>query len=43
MARQVIAHFPQFEPFFKFLDYDGYELGRIGQEQRNAEKETQKR
>lgn len=43
MARQVIAKFPQFEPFFKFVDYDGHELGRMGQEQRKVEKETQKR
>ncbi|NGX54689.1 MAG: Thymidylate synthase ThyX [Chlamydiae bacterium] len=38
MARQVIARLPQFEPFFKFVDYDGHELGRMGQEQRRAER-----
>lgn len=38
MAKQVSALFPAFERFFKFVDYEGYELGRLGQEQRNAEK-----
>ena len=39
MARQVCAAFPAFERFFKFVDYDGYELGRLGQEQRKIEKQ----
>ncbi len=34
MAKQVIAQFPAFAPFFKFVDFDGYDLGRIDQEQR---------
>ena len=32
MAKQVSQTFPEFERFFKFVDYDGYELGRLGQE-----------
>jgi thymidylate synthase ThyX len=39
MAKQVIEAFPAFERFFKFVDYGGYELGRLGQEQRKAEKQ----
>ncbi len=38
LAKQVIAVFPQFERFFKFVDFDGYELGRLGQEIRIVEK-----
>jgi thymidylate synthase ThyX len=38
MARQVSDVHPEFEPFFKFVDYEGYELGRMDQEQRKAEK-----
>lgn len=34
MAQQVIHAFPSFEPFFKFVDYNGYDLGRLGAEQR---------
>ncbi len=40
MAKAVIAKFPQFECFFKFVDYNGYEMGRIFQEQRKAEKKA---
>ncbi len=39
MAKQVCAAVPAFERFFKFVDYDGYELGRLGQEQRQVEKQ----
>lgn len=39
MARQVCEQFPTFERFFKFVDYDGYELGRLGQEQRKIDKQ----
>lgn len=39
MAKQVCDQFPAFERFFKFVDYEGYELGRLGQEQRKAEKQ----
>lgn len=38
MAKQIIKVFPPFEAFFKFVDYDGYELGRLSQEQRKADK-----
>lgn len=39
LAKQVSEAFPAFERFFKFVDYDGYELGRLGQEQRKIEKQ----
>lgn len=39
MARQVSEKFPAFERFFKFVDYEGYDLGRMGQEQRRIEKQ----
>lgn len=39
MAKQVSQVFPAFERYFKFVDYDGYELGRLGQEQRKIEKQ----
>lgn len=39
MARQVSEAFPAFERYFKFVDYEGYELGRLGQEQRKVEKQ----
>lgn len=38
MAKQVCQVFPEFERFFKFVDYEGYELGRLGQEVRSEEK-----
>ncbi|NGX37523.1 MAG: Thymidylate synthase ThyX [Chlamydiae bacterium] len=38
MSKQASQVFPQFERFFKFVDYDGYELGRLGQEIRIVEK-----
>lgn len=38
MAKQVSEVCPQFEKFFKFVDYEGYELGRLGQEIRTLEK-----
>ncbi len=41
MARQVCDLFPAFERFFKFLDYEGYELGRLEQEQRKFNKQQQ--
>jgi thymidylate synthase ThyX len=40
MAKQVSLAVPEFERFFKFVDYEGYELGRIGQEERRVAKET---
>lgn len=39
MARQVCDTLPAFERFFKFVDYEGYELGRLEQEQRKFEKQ----
>lgn len=39
MAKQVSQAFPAFERFFKFVDFDGYELGRLGQEQHKVEKQ----
>lgn len=38
MAKQVGKALPSFERFFKFVDYEGYELGRLGQEIRIAER-----
>jgi thymidylate synthase ThyX len=38
MARQVCDAYPNFERFFRFVDYEGYDLGRLGQEQRKVEK-----
>lgn len=38
MAKQVSKVFPEFERYFKFVDYEGYELGRLGQEIRIVEK-----
>lgn len=39
MARQVCDVLPSFERFFKFVDYEGHELGRLGQEQRKVDKQ----
>ena len=38
MARQVSLAIPSFERFFKFVDFNGYELGRLGAEIRQEEK-----
>ena len=38
MAKQVSQVFPEFESFFGFVDYEGYQLGRLGQEIRLVEK-----
>ena len=38
MARQVSLALPPFERFFKFVDFQGYELGRLGAEIRQEEK-----
>ncbi len=38
MAKQVSLAVPAFERFFKFVDFEGYELGRLGQEIRIVEK-----
>lgn len=39
MAQQVSQAFPAFERFFKFVDYSGYQFGRLDQEQRKVEKQ----
>jgi thymidylate synthase ThyX len=39
MAKLVCQKFPAFERFFKFVDYEGYDLGRLGQEQRRVAKQ----
>lgn len=39
LAKEVTTAIPAFERFFKFVDYAGYDLGRLGQEQRKAEKQ----
>lgn len=38
MAKQISAAQPLFDPFLKYVDYDGYDLGRMDQEQRKAQK-----
>lgn len=38
MARQVSSVFPQFERYFRFVDFDGYILGRLGAEIRSDKK-----
>ena len=42
MAAQVIQQFPQFESFFKFVDFDGYDLGRLTQEVKNEKKQEER-
>jgi thymidylate synthase ThyX len=39
MAKQVTERVPEFERYFKFVDYEGYELGRLDQEQRKVDKQ----
>lgn len=38
MAKLAIKAVPSLERFFKFVDFEGYELGRLGQEIRIAER-----
>ncbi len=38
LAKLVCQQEPAFERFFKFVDYEGYELGRLQQEQRKFDK-----
>ena len=41
MARKVMDKYPAFERFFKYVDFSGYELGRLGQEEnKQRKKET---
>jgi thymidylate synthase ThyX len=42
MARQTSEAIPEFERFFKFVDFEGYELGRLSSEIRKEEKRQQK-
>ncbi len=42
MARQTSEAIPEFERFFKFVDFEGYELGRLSSEIRKEEKMQQK-
>lgn len=42
MARQISSAVPEFERFFKFVDFEGYELGRLGAEIRMEEKKQQR-
>ncbi len=39
MANQISQAEPAFERFFKFVDYEGYNMGRLGQEQRKMDKQ----
>ena len=39
MARQVSVAYPALERFFKFVDFDGYELGRLSAEVRKEAKQ----
>ena len=39
MAKQVSKAFPALERFFKFVDFEGYELGRLGAEVRKEAKQ----
>ena len=39
MARLVCEKYPTFERYFKFVNYEGHDLGRLGQEQRKYEKQ----
>lgn len=38
MAKQVCDAIPSFERFFKFVDFEGYDLGRVDQEERKVQK-----
>lgn len=38
MAQQVSVALPSFERFFKFVDFEGYDFGRLGAEIRQEEK-----
>jgi thymidylate synthase ThyX len=41
LAKQVSTVLPQFERFFRFVDFEGHHLGRLGAEIRTAEKKQQ--
>lgn len=42
MARLTIEAYPELACFFKFVDYDGYDLGRLGQEEKKLEKKKER-
>ncbi len=42
MAKQVIEKFPLLESFLNFVDYDGYNLGRMDQEVRRVTQQKRK-
>lgn len=42
MAKQIVNECPELEPLFKFVDFDGYMLGRLNQEIKNEEKQRSK-
>jgi len=42
LADEVARAHPAFERFFQFVDYEGYELGRLGQEERIERKKVEK-
>ncbi len=42
MANQICSVYPEFKYFFKFVDYEGYNLGRMQQEIRRVEKSSSK-
>ncbi len=42
MVKQLLSKQPELAPLFKFVDFDGYLLGRLGQEIRNEEKQKSK-
>lgn len=38
MAKQICDAIPPFERFFKFVDFEGYDLGRMDQEEKKVQK-----
>jgi thymidylate synthase ThyX len=38
MAHQIMIKTPEFKRFLKFVDFEGYDLGRLDQEIRKEEK-----
>lgn len=42
MAKKIFDVFPAFERFFKFVDFEGYELGRLQQEERQQGRKAER-
>lgn len=42
MAKEVFDCTPEFKRFFKFVDFEGYELGRMQQEERGVKRKVEK-